>query len=86
MWGHGDEVLHLLLLKPLRKFGGLVNGGDGNAVMIAQALLGIGDDGVEPSMACGGDVRVAVVEKNNGGGLAGGEVAVFYAEVFGMDE
>ncbi len=86
MWGHGDEVLHLLLLKPLRKFGGLVNGGDGNAVMMAQALVGIGDGGVEPCISCGGDVRVAVVEKNNGGGLAGGEVAVFDAEVFGMDE
>ena len=76
----------MLQLKPLRKFGGLVNGGDGNSVMIAQALVAIGDGGVEPCMACGGDVRVAVVEKNNGGGLAGGEVAVFDAEVFGMDE
>lgn len=86
MGSHGDEVLHLLLLKPLRKFVGLVNGGDGNAIMFAQALLGIGDGGVEPSMACGGDVGVAVVEKNNGGGLAEGEGAVFDAEVFGMDE
>ena len=76
----------MLLLKPLRKFGGLVNGGDGNVVMIAQALVGIGDGGVEPSMACGGDVRVAVVEKNDGCGLAGGEGAVFDAEVFSMDE
>ena len=76
----------MLLLKPLRKFGGLVNGGDGNVVMMAQALVGIGDGGVEPCMASGGDVRVAVVEKNDGGGLAGGEVAVFDAEVFGMDE
>lgn len=86
MWGHGDEVLHLLLRKRLRKFGGLVNGGDGNVVMISQALVGIGDGGVEPSMASGGDVRVAVVEKNDGGGLAGGEGAVFDAEIFGMDE
>ena len=76
----------MLLLKPLRKFGGLLNGGDRNAVMMAQALVGIGDGGVEPCISCGGDVRVAVVEKNDGGGLAGGEVAVFDAEVFGMDE
>ena len=54
--------------------------------MMAQALVGIGDGGVEPCISCGGDVRVAVVEKNDGGGLAGGEVAVFDAEVFGMDE